>query len=423
MTNWIDLTNFAITVGGFEIAGLGLFLVIAFPYISKNQRTFFIIFFSLLNMYIASDLTSQISLILLSPDHYLLSKLAVFGESLFSSILMPLLTYYMLVCAGEDIKKNIFLYISSTLWGIYFILLVITQFTTGIYYITQDNIYYRGSWYPVLLIPLVLSMLFNLGLLIYKRSAIKPKQRIAFAIYLSVPFLCMVIQMFSYGLLLAVIGTSISAFVMVMFILTDQMDQYVKQQVINARQRASITVLEMRPHFIYNTMTSIYYLCKQDPDKAQQVILDFNNYLRKNFTAIVKENTIPFNEELEHTQAYLAVEQVRYENMIVVHYDTPHTSFRLPPLTLQPIVENAVKYGLDPDAEPLNIHIQTRKTEHGSEITIKNNGSSFVEYDDKEPHIALNNIRERLTLMCHGTLTIGPLTSGGTIVTIQIPNS
>ena len=137
----------------------------------------------------------------------------------------------------------------------------------------------------------------------------------------------------------------------------------------------------------------------------------------------MKENTIPFHEELEHTQAYLAVEQVRYENMIVVHYDTPHTSFRLPPLTLQPIVENAVKYGLDPDAEPLNIHIQTRKTEHGSEITIKNNGSSFIEYGDKEPHIALNNIRERLTLMCHGTLTIGPLMSGGTIVTIQIPNS
>ncbi|MBR1568955.1 MAG: histidine kinase, partial [Lachnospiraceae bacterium] len=186
---------------------------------------------------------------------------------------------------------------------------------------------------------------------------------------------------------------------------------------------ASITVLEMRPHFIYNTMTSIYYLCKQDPDKAQQVILNFNNYLRKNFTAIVKENTIPFHEELEHTQAYLAVEQVRYENMIVVHYDTPHTSFRLPPLTLQPIVENAVKYGVDPDAEPLNIHIQTRKTEHGSEIIIKNNGSSFIEYGDKEPHIALNNIRERLTLMCHGTLTIGPLMSGGTIVTIQIPNS
>ena len=83
-------------------------------------------------------------------------------------------------------------------------------------------------------------------------------------------------------------------FGLVMFglILADNMDQFMHQQREIAMQKASINVLQMRPHFIYNTMMSIYYLCKQDPDKAQQVTLDFTSYLRKNFTAIASEETI-----------------------------------------------------------------------------------------------------------------------------------
>lgn len=94
--------------------------------------------------------------------------------------------------------------------------------------------------------------------------------------------------------------------------LLDQVDQYISQQKELSDQRAKILVLQMRPHFIYNTMMSIYYLCAQNSQKAQQVILDFSIYLRKNFTAITKKETVPFSEELEHTRAYLAVEQVRF---------------------------------------------------------------------------------------------------------------
>ena len=90
---------------------------------------------------------------------------------------------------------------------------------------------------------------------------------------------------------------------------------------------------------------SIYSLCNQDPKRARQVIMDFTTYLRRNFTAIASEAPVPFSTELEHTRAYLAVEQAQYENSLFVDYDTPHTTFRIPPLTLQPIVENAVKHG------------------------------------------------------------------------------
>ena len=211
------------------------------------------------------------------------------------------------------------------------------------------------------------------------------------------------------------------ALVMFVIILFDEVEQHMRQRLEIANQRASIMVLQMRPHFIHNTMMSIYYLCEQDPKKAQRVTLDFTTYLRRNFTAIASEAPIPFSEELEHTRAYLAVEQAQFEDGLFVDYDTPHTDFCLPPLTLQPIVENAVKHGMDPDGEPLHISIRTRRTSAGSEIVVSDNGPGYEPADDKSPHIALANIQQRLKLMCDGKMTILPREGGGTVVTVTIP--
>ena len=169
-------------------------------------------------------------------------------------------------------------------------------------------------------------------------------------------------------------------------------------------------------------MMSIYYLCAIDSKKAQQVTLDFTTYLRKNFTAIVSEDTIPFSDELQHTRAYLAVEQVQFEDNLIVEYDISHENFRLPPLTLQPIVENAVKHGMDPENIPLYIVIRTRTTDFGSEIIVEDSGTGFnLKSDDNKPHIALKNVIQRLEMMCGGKLIISPRADGGTTVTVEIP--
>ena len=180
-------------------------------------------------------------------------------------------------------------------------------------------------------------------------------------------------------------------------------------------------VLQMRPHFIYNTLMSIYSLCNQDPQKARQVTLDFTNYLRKNFNAVASDRPVPFSAELEHTRAYLAVEQAQHEEMLVVEFDTPFTNFRLPPLTLQPIAENAVKHGMDPYAGPLHVLIRTRKTSTGSEITVEDDGIGFDPAEKLQSPTTLANIRQRLEMMCGGTLEIAARETGGTRVTIWIP--
>ena len=121
------------------------------------------------------------------------------------------------------------------------------------------------------------------------------------------------------------------------------------------------------------------------------------------------------------------MEQAQFEDKLFVEYDTSHVHFRVPPLTLQPIVENAVKHGMNPDSAPLRIRITTRRTGSGSEIIVEDNGpgfepeDGFEPTDDSEPHIALKNIRERLKIMCGGTLEITPNETGGTSVRLVIP--
>ena len=425
-----DLINFAFVIGGLVVTLLGSLLNMSIPYIERWTRRFFAVLFTLLTAYVVSDIVSQISLEILGHGYTWLSRTAVFCESLFSSMLIPLITIYLLRCAGELKWKHPLIYAESIIWLVYFTMLIVTQFSEYIYYFTPDNVYLRGPWYPVLLVPPVLMMLLCLAAFYRYRKALTRRRRQAFACYLLIPLVCMLIQMAAYGLLMILIGTCTAALLMFVFILQEQVEQTIHQQQEIARQqqeiaheRASVMVLQMRPHFIYNTLMTIYSLCNQDPQKARQITMDFTNYLRKNFNAVASGSPIPFSVELEHTRAYLAVEHAQFEDMLLVDFDTPFTRFRLPPLTLQPIVENAVKHGMNPYSGPLRISIQTRHTDAGAQIIVEDNGIGFDPHKTNESGIALNNIRQRLKLMCRGSLTIQSQDGKGTVVQMIIPDS
>ena len=356
-------------------------------------------------------------------------------ECLILSLPLLMLVVYLLHCCGENIRASRLLRAVLVLWAIYVVLLVFSPFIGSVTYITSVSLYQRGPLYPLLLLPLVAIQLLTLVSVIRRRARLSPVIFFSFLVAIVPMTAALLAQMFVDAFPILDISFILAALSMYGLVLSDQIEQDLRrqreianqqleianQQLEIANQRASVMVLQMRPHFIYNTMTTIYYLCKQDADKAQQVTLDFTEYLRKNFTAIASDKTVPFADELKHTQAYLAVEQAQHEDDLFMEFDTPHTRFRVPPLTLQPLVENAVKHGLDPDGEPLHICVRTRQTNSGSEITVENDGPDFDPANDNEPHIALNNIRQRLEMMCGGKLEIAPRLGGGTVVTVTIP--
>lgn len=401
------------------LMGMGICFAFIMPGIDRWSKRFFTVFFSLIFFLCCFSLSEMLFYGVPGMDR--MSVIANFWMSLFSVIPLPMITLFLLRCSGESWQKSLLFRMVLVQFAIFIFLLIIAQFTSAIYYVTPDNIFHFGSWYPLIIVPTIVIELLNLAGLVRRRDMLTKKQFAAILISLLPLTVALTVHLFVASFPFIMTGIAISAISMYGIVLSDEIERQLRQQREIARQSAGIMALQMRPHFIHNTLMSIYYLCLQDPAEAQRVTLDFNNYLEKNLNVLASDETIPFSEELEHTVAYLNVEQALYDENLFVEYDTPHTGFRVPPLTLQPIVENSVKHGLDPDSEPLFISIQTRETGSGSEIIVSDNGPGFEPADDDKPHIALANIRERLKMLCRGEMTIMQREGGGTVVRLIIP--
>ena len=417
--SWVDIVGYSLGGGMLMMMLLGIVLSVFMPTLDRWSRGYFITLFSVL-------LTSVVvffidALIYKMPGIEPIEKALVFFEFFSVSLLMPMPTALLLHLCGEKIAGSALFRALAVLWSVFFVLLLVAQVTDVFYYMTPENVFVRGPLFALLPLPYFLMMLLNTAGVLKRRKKLIKQYFIALLVYLVPMTTAVFVYLFNELAIFIVFGMAICGIMMFGLILTANIQQFVRQQREIANQRAGLMVLQMRPHFIYNTMMGIYYLCDLDPAKAKQVTLDFTAYLRRNFTAIASEDTVPFGDELEHTRAYLAVEQAQFEDALFVSFDTPHTTFRLPPLTLQPIVENAVKHGMTSSSEPIRIAVITRRTEASSEITVEDDGPGFDPVDDNEPHIALNNIRQRLELMCKGKLEITPRKGGGTSVKVIIP--
>lgn len=424
-----DLTfiNYTILIIGLAISLSGLLLMLAIRFLAHWYKSFFVTLFTIMLVYLGFNLICILSMAAAKPEDYYLSKISMYIYSIASSLPTLMLSYLIInVNSKTHIKGTMLTRLSTFIWIVYVALLSITQFTSFIYYFTPDNVYHRGDFYYLLLVPPALMMVINFVGVIMRWKTITPRQRRAFSIYLIIPLIGTLIQMFFFGIVTIALCASIASLYMFIFSLEDHVDNAMDTLKTNADQKASILALQMRPHFIYNTLTSIYYLCDEDTEKAKSTILAFTSYMRKNFTVLSSEDTIPFADELEHAKAYLEVEKTRFDDDIDVEYDIAYTDFKLPPLTLQPLAENAVKHGRKPDGGILNIIIRTVQTKTGVDVIVENTGAAFGEIKNDDPHIALNNMRERLKMMCNGTLSITSVPEteteeAKTIATISLP--
>lgn len=160
---------------------------------------------------------------------------------------------------------------------------------------------------------------------------------------------------------------------------------------------------QIQPHFLYNTLTSIQELCYSDPDEAANLIVTFSQYLRTNLDFMNYEDLIPFTRELEHIRNFMYIQNVRYQDAIDYQEEIRVTDFLVPPLTIEPIVENAVKHGIMKDTARGWISLQVFKKDESVHIIVKNNGTKFSETDLKTGH-SLDNIQTRLKYLLNGTV-------------------
>ena len=189
-----------------------------------------------------------------------------------------------------------------------------------------------------------------------------------------------------------------------------------------AESRISTMMSQIRPHFIYNTLGSIEQLCKLDPPKAGELVHNFSKYLRGNFGELDNPKPILMSQEMAHVHHYVSIENVRFPDM-TFSFEMRSDDFHIPALTIQPIVENAIKHGLMKLPKGGTIRVVSYETDREYCISVEDDGVGFDTNAllDERKHVGLRNIRERLKIMVNGTLEIESTIGVGTRVLVKIP--
>lgn len=220
-------------------------------------------------------------------------------------------------------------------------------------------------------------------------------------------------------------------------LLSQQLEIAESEKYIQLARQSEIKALQAQisPHFLFNGLNTIVSLVRTNPGKARKLLVSLSRYLRQNLTA-TRQEKVSLRQELNHVKAYLEIEEARFEDKLKVNYDIDESALskQVPPLTLQPIVENALKHGLKPKANDGRLQITIEKDSNNVEVTVTDNGAG-IDPDVKERlfkkpinsenggGIGLYNVNRRL-IMTYGDRSQLQIESGAdtpTTVSFTIP--
>ena len=298
-----------------------------------------------------------------------------------------------------------------------------------------SNLYQRGPgfaiWSVLFLLPVVVASIYVLR----KRKSFNKRRFRVIIMFAVVPISAVLLNVF-IGMSLSNYAICFCVAVMFLQVLQDNVKIMVEQKALIKKREDEISDMmnrialsQIKPHFLYNALNSICVLCDEDKEQAKKVTNDLADYLRQNLESMESREPIPFEKELEHTRTYIEIEKVRFVDRFDVEYRINATDFTIPALTVQPLVENAVKHGLckkKMDEKGLLVISSDDCGDH-FRVTIEDNGVGFdvAEYEKREVtpghHIGIRNVRKRVQLMENAELKVQSEAGKGTRIDIIIP--
>jgi signal transduction histidine kinase len=292
----------------------------------------------------------------------------------------------------------------------------------------------------------ILTLLISMPIIVFFQkffSKAKKKKKIQIALLLSI-YYCLVgliigsfIREFSFAVLqVQLIHITITVVIVLFFTsLNETINEMISknQQLQSDAKEAEIAFLrsQIKPHFLYNALNSIAALCIDEPDKAEELTLDLSRYLRSGFDFKQLDSLTTLENELELIKAYINIEKARFGARLYVEYDVDaNVDIRIPPLILQPLVENAIRHGLMSNLRGGTVKISVKNEADGLvSFAVEDNGCGMSEKkreqilkpDVNKKGVGLWNISQRIKLLYGNSIRIESAEAIGTKVFFDIP--
>lgn len=396
--------------------GLG-FTVLIDPYIRREHRRIMFIISVLCLTLIAQNYWDY-TLAVGQPQQTLRTIVTIYGYSI-----RPVVLILFLYIVQPNRKRWYWWVLAGVNTAVY----ITALFSPVSFYIDESN-FYRGG--PLASCCLIVSMILLIHLLIqtFRSRKTSGKWDVWIPVFVVASIVLSIYldynikegeQPISF-LTIAIITGSVFYYIWLHL-------QFVREheQDLMAAQRIKIMMTQIQPHFLFNALNTIRALYAKDPPLADRTLEDFSTYLRQNLESLDQTDLIPISKELEHTHLYVEIEVLRFPN-IHVDYRIEDDSFEVPALTIQPLVENAIRHGVRSRKDG-KVVVSTFRKASAHLITIKDNGVGF---DPNQPktleegaHIGLENVKSRIEEMCCGTVVVKSKPGEGTAVTIRIPDA
>ena len=300
------------------------------------------------------------------------------------------------------------------------------------YHIDENNLYHRSDLYWVSGAYIMVVFLIDAVLVLRNWRTLDPFSLFCMLFYTLSPAVSACIQVTIYGINFLAISSTLGLILIFMEMQVSSAAMYAERtkelahsEVQLAESRMSAMVSQIQPHFIFNTLDTIYGLCDEDVERAKEAIASFSRYLRTNLASLRQTVPVPIATEMQHVRTYLELEKMADSNRLQYVLDVRVTGFLVPALSVQTLVENAVKHGLGGREEGGLVTVSTRELADEFAIRIVDNGVGFdtnaVLNDADSTHVGISNTKTRLADMCHGSLDIVSIPNEGTTVIIRIP--
>lgn len=308
--------------------------------------------------------------------------------------------------------------------------LIATPFTGALYSIDDLGNYYRGKFYFLWNSVTIVSLTFILSVLLIFRKHIAILLRQIIIVATACPMLAFIVNFFYSGIAVKNIAVSFTALIIFMcyekrrsFLAAETAHelQLVKTELAEKKlalehSKNEILLAQIQPHFINNSLVALSARCMKYPE-IYESMAHFNRYLRSHFEALGNLEMIPFEHEMENIEAYLALEADNYGSRLNVEYDIEADDFLVPALSVQPLVENAVRHGIATYEKGGTVTISAHKNDNQIIIEIIDCGighNTPTVHQSRRKSIGTENVRARLRFLADGKLELIKNESGTT---------